>query len=987
MKKLIYSLIITLILGNYCFAQSIIEPELQAVLDKADKNASETISINIIFKSQLDVEELNLRTNNLSKNEKRQHVISELKNFSEKTQHEVISTIKAEESRGEVSNIISHWLSNSITCNASREVIEELSKRNDILMIGYNCDKDMLLSDQRSAISDQRSAEVEITSNVTQVNAPEVWNLGYTGKGVLVAVLDSGVNYDHPDIADHLWDGGSQYPNHGYNSYDGNNYTSGGSGHGTHCAGIICGDGTSGKQTGIAPDVTLMCIKVLNDNGNGNANSICAGMEFAVEHGADVLSMSVGIKNSSISDREMMRRTCVNTLNVGVIASVAAGNEGSELSSTPVPDNIRVPGSCPAPWIHPDQQANAGAKSCVVSVGAVNKNDKVASTSSRGPVTWQNTSFADYPYNPGIGLIRPDICAPGVDIISLNHTDDGYTKMSGTSQAAPCVAGVMCLMLSKDPTLTPAEISEILETSAVKLSDKKNNETGSGRVDALAAINSIYMGDIIFKDLSFTDENNNGKINADEEIVLNINFENTSNKSYNNVTAKLKCDNDLVNITNNNIQINNIAANQTFSIENKFSFIIDKKVEDQTNLYFDVEFYDGDDRISSTRFLVTTTDKTIKFSSIIITNDNNNNGILEAGETADLGIVVNNSGSEIAVKLNGTLNSDSKFITINNNKAEFGSIAPNSSSTAYYNVTLANNATGNIDIPFELDTKDKYNSTNHFEINYASSCDIIYDLQDDFGDGWNGAKIIAHYNNSTETGTYTVASGKSETFTKTINNGVEVSLEWKKSSVDDECIYSINYENGTEIFSDKGTQKGIFFSWINNCSCQDMIIETCDAVRNLDIVAGKHSATLKWEAPETEGITGYEIYRETILLDTTEELSYVDDNLSSGSYIYNVRPIYENCYGACVSAELAFCEGVEETFVPNVMIYPNPSEGIFTVQHENIKSITLYNITGTKIMEATVDADEYVISDLASGIYFVNIKTDTGSVVKKIVKY
>ena len=988
MKKLFLSIIIVVTAYLTASSQSVIDAELQSILNQ--KN-NEEISINIIFKSQLNATELNERSNKyLDKDTRRLAAIEELKNFSEESQQEVLSIIKSTESKNNASKIVCHWLSNSITCTTTKEVIEQLAKRDDILMIGYNCDRNAILEDnslQSTVYSHGRSGDAEITENVVKVNAPQVWEMGYTGKGVLVAILDTGINSDHPDLADHLWDGGAEYPNHGYNAYDGSNETTDKRGHGSHCAGIICGDGTGDKHTGIAPDVTLMCVKTLNDNGNTNANAICAGMEFAAEHGADVLSMSLGIANSSITDRTMIRQTCVNALELGIIAAVAAGNDGAELNSYPIPNNIRVPASCPAPWIHPDQQENTGGTSCVVAVGAVDKNDKVTSFSSQGPVTWQETSYADYPYEPGIGLIRPDVCAPGYEIISLSYDNDSYTKMSGTSQAAPCVAGIISLMLSKNPELTPAEISEILETTAVKLSDKKNNETGSGRVDALAAINAIDMGEITFKDITFTDENNNGKINANEEIILNICLENTSDESYNNVKAVLKCDNDLVEITNNNIEIGDIAAKQTFNIENKFSFIVDKKVENQTKLYFDLEFYKDDNKISTTRFLLTTTDKTLRFSSVIVTNDDNGNGVLEAGETADLGIVMNNSGDEIVLNLNGLLKSESEFITINNNYADFSSIAPNSSSTMYYNVTLSNNATANTDIPFELETMDKYNDINNYSFSYVNSCNVIYTLKDEFGDGWGGAKIIASYNDDSEPDTYTVSSGKSETFTKTINTGVEVSLEWKRGSNEEECKYTINYENGAEIYSGEGGQKGTFFSWINNCSTQEMRINTYETVRNLSIVKGEHSVTLKWEAPETEGVIGYEIYRETILLDTTENLSYVDDNLISGTYTYNVRPIFENCNGATVSQEVTFCESLEDSSVPNVNIYPNPSKGSFTIEHENIESITLYNITGTKILEDAVDANEYMISDLKPGIYFVNIKTDAGSVVKKIVKY
>ena len=988
MRKLIFCFILILFTVGTNRAQNVIDPELQSIMDQ---KTNEKISVNIIFKSQLDRAYLAERSSQyLDKETRREAVIKELKNFSADSQQEVLSIIKSAESRNAVSDIICHWLSNAITCTTTRDVIEELSKRDDILMIGHNCDREVLLVSEEQTIDAVPSrAEVEITANVAQVGAPEVWDLGYTGEGVLVAILDTGVNYEHEDLADHLWNGGSQYPNHGYNSYDNNTITMDTRGHGTHCAGIICGDGTSGKKTGVAPNVTLMCIKALNDNGNANASSICSGMEFAVEHGADVLSMSLGIANASVTDKSMIRNTCVNTLQAGVIAAVAAGNEGEKLNSSPVPDNVRVPGSCPAPWIHPDQKANAGGTSCVVSVGAVDKNDKVASISSRGPVTWKNTSYADYPYNPGIGLIRPDVCAPGKDVISLSYLGEGYATMTGTSQATPCVAGVMSLMLSKNPDLTPAEISEILETTAKKLSDNKNNDTGSGRVDALAAINAIKMGDITFKGFTFTDDNNNGKINAGENIKLNIEFENTSNVSYSNITAKLTCTNDFAKITNGSATISNIAANQTFKIEDKFSFVIDKKVADQEKVHFDVEFYNGNNRISLTRFSVVPTDKVLKFSSIIVKNDNNNNGVLEAGETADLGFVVNNSGSEIAVNLTGTLKSSSNLITINNDNAEFGSIAPNSSATAFYNVTLASNATGNLDIPFELNTNDKYNDANSFNITYVSSCDIIYTLKDDFGDGWNGAKILAHYSDNSESDTYTFNNGESAVFTKTLNTGVEVSLEWKKGSMDAECVYSINYASGTEIFSGKGTQKGTFFTWLNDCSSQDMIINTCEAVKNFNIVINDNSVTLKWEAPEAEGVVAYEIYRETILLGTTESLSYEDANLMSGSYTYNVRPVYESCNGTTASQSVTFCEGVEEMFAPNVTIYPNPvNDKLFIETEVEIEEVVVYDIYGRQ--QTTVNGQQSLtinVSNLSKGVYFVNVKTGVGNVVKKIVKY
>ena len=994
MKKIIYCLIIALLLSNYCFAQnSVIEPELQEFIAISN---DEMIDINIVFKAQIDSDELQTRSNAIKdKAARRKFVVEELKTFSEKSQQEVLSIIQSEQRNGKVSNITAHWLSNSISCSTTKDVIYLLSSRDDILIIGHNVDRNAILSGQQSAVSGQQSAkiEAEIEEHVTQVNAPQVWEQGYTGEGVLVAILDTGVNYEHPDLADHLWDGGSQFPNHGYNVYDGSTETMDNRGHGTHCAGIICGDGTGDKHTGIAPDVTLMCVKTLNDNGNTNANAICAGMEFAVEHGADVLSMSLGIANSSVSDREMIRQTCVNTLQAGVIAAVAVGNEGNTQNENPIPNNVRVPGSCPAPWIHPDQQGNAGELSCVVAVGAVKSNNSVAAFSSRGPVTWQETSFGDYPYNPGIGLIRPDVCAPGNEIISLNYTDDGYTKMSGTSQAAPNVAGVICLMLSKKPEMTPAEISMVLETSAVKLSDNKNNETGSGKVDALAAINAIDMGTIVFNSVILNDENGNNKMNPGEEIEIDITFENISSETIDNVTAKLTCDNEWIDIAKAESEITSISANGTVSIENAFKIIIDEDALGKTKLYFDVEFYDGNNMISKTRFIETIYGSTIKYSSIAIKNDNNGNGILESGETADLVVALNNEGNEIAIGLVGTLSSSD--ITINTNESEFYSIAPDGSATATFNVTASSNVNN---ILLQLEVKDKYNKVINFDVNYGGSCDVIYTLKDEYGDGWSGAKIIAHYSDGSEDDTYTITNGNLATFTKTLNSGVTVSLEWKNGGVDSECSYYVNYDNGVEIFSGKGRQKGTFFSWVYDCNCQTIMINNCEGVRNFDVTVVNNTIELSWQTPETDDVTHYEIYRDTELIATTEELSFTDDNLESGTYYYNVRPVYEDCYGALSGKEITYTVNVDEINAFDVKIYPNPAGDFVKLSTVNCQQSTvngqqstvrIYNYLGMLVEEIEVDSEEMEIniSDYNPGIYFFNIKSENGTIVKKIVKY
>ena len=456
----------------------------------------EMTDVVILMKAQYDRVELCRKAEFIAtRAERRDYVVKELKAFTEASQYELRGLLTDLERQGLVSSVHSLWSANALYFSATESVIASLSMRNDIEYIGPITRYPLIPEVETPKAA---SASREITPNITQVNADQVWALGYTGAGVVVAVVDSGVNYDHLDLADHLWDGGAEFPHHGYDIVNGDDDPMDDKGHGTHVAGIVCGDGTSGSQTGVAPDATLMCVKTTAADGFGGAVNIAGGMEWAVEHGCDLINLSQGMAGAGIADKEIFRRTCTAILDAGIVALVCAGNEGNAFlqMAYPIPNNVRAPASCPPPYLDPDQMVNPGPLSCVVAVGAVNYNDAAADFTSQGPVTWQDTEFGDYAYNPGIGLIRPDVCAPGVNIKSLDYNNtSGYTTMDGTSQATPCVAGIVALMLQKNPELTPAQICQILEETSVKLTPNKSNITGVGRVDALAAVNAVPAWD------------------------------------------------------------------------------------------------------------------------------------------------------------------------------------------------------------------------------------------------------------------------------------------------------------------------------------------------------------------------------------------------------------------------------------------------------------------------------------------------------------
>ncbi len=476
------------------FAQGCLDPLLSQEMNR--RSDDERIEVVVLMKAQYDRSQLSRKADFFpTKAERRDFVVKELKAFAEASQHDLKRTLAEMENHGMVSSVRSLWSANTLYFEATKTAILDLAERTDIETITLNTQHQWIAEGETpKPASDTR----ETTPNITKVKADQVWELGYTGAGVVVAVVDSGVNYNHLDLADHLWDGGEEFPHHGYDIVNNDNDPMDDKGHGTHCAGTVLGDGTAGSLTGIAPEATLMCVKSIRGDGFGGAVNIAGGMEWSVEHGCDLISMSLGMVGAGVADKEILRRTCEAILDAGIVALVCAGNEGINILQMmyPIPNNVRVPASCPPPYLDPDQMANPGPLSCVVAVGAVNYNDAAADFTSQGPVTWQDTEFGDYAYNPGIGLIRPDVCAPGVGIKSLDYENtSGYTNMDGTSQATPCVAGIVALMLQKNPELTPAEICRILEETSVKLTPTKSNVTGVGRVDALAAVNAVEAYD------------------------------------------------------------------------------------------------------------------------------------------------------------------------------------------------------------------------------------------------------------------------------------------------------------------------------------------------------------------------------------------------------------------------------------------------------------------------------------------------------------
>jgi subtilisin family serine protease len=479
MKHLLIALVLLAAAG---FAGVISEP-LQ--LEMAQAAPGQLIPVLIKPAGRADLDYINSVAAGMNSAERREFAVAVLKDFAEEAQRPLLEALEAMPA-GSVSDVQTNWIVNAVGCWATPEAIRQISLRGDVEWVNLKTRPDILIEPVN--IREPRREELDLANawGVDKINAPDVWALGYEGQGVIVAVVDTGVNYNHNDLHNNMWHDTPAGYHYGWNFANGTGDPMDTNGHGTHTAGTVGGDGTSGTQTGVAPQATIMALKTsmqLSDE-----QQCWDAYEFAIEHGASVVSSSFGWQQSWNPARQTWREAVENSLAAGVHHSIAAGNEGGNPGTY---GDIRTPGDCPPPWLHPDQTTSGGLTS-VVTVGATDSNDNIASFSSVGYSTWKfDSPWFDYPDTaPEIGLIDPDISAPGVDIVSCSYSNpSGYTTMSGTSMATPHIAGCMALMLSANPELTNAQMDSLLEMTAVdRGATGKDNIYGAGRVDIYQAV-------------------------------------------------------------------------------------------------------------------------------------------------------------------------------------------------------------------------------------------------------------------------------------------------------------------------------------------------------------------------------------------------------------------------------------------------------------------------------------------------------------------
>lgn len=453
--------------------------------EMAVASSDQLIHVLIKPKGRADIDYINAATYGQDSEARREIAVSVLQEFAEYSQQPVLDAL-SEFPEGSVEEIRTNWIVSVVGCAATAEVIREIASRDDVEWVSIKTFPNILIEpvEIRDLTAEERGKAN--AWGVDKINAPDVWALGYEGQGIIVSIVDTGVNYNHLDLHNQMWHDTDAGYHYGYDFADDDGDPMDAAGHGTHCAGSVGSNGNAGTSCGVAPQATLMAIRV--GTSFSDEQDVWDGFEFSVLNGAHVISTSLGWPQSQNPVRQTWRETEENVLAAGVIHSIAAGNEGGDAS---ISGDIRTPGDCPPPWLHPDQTTTGGL-TATVTVGSTTTTDALSSFSSLGYSTWKfDSPWNDYAdTSPDIGLIDPDICAPGSDIVSCDYSNvTGYTTKSGTSMATPHIAGCMALVLQANPSLSPAQVDSILEVTSIDLGDAgKDNYFGAGRVDVYQAV-------------------------------------------------------------------------------------------------------------------------------------------------------------------------------------------------------------------------------------------------------------------------------------------------------------------------------------------------------------------------------------------------------------------------------------------------------------------------------------------------------------------
>ena len=482
MKRIISAFVIFMLFSLPCFSQQVLVTERLSAKMKTI-NPIQYTRVLILLKDRVDIESLDkeLYDINAPLSYRAELVIKTLKDKALATQQPLLDYLNQQKQIGKVRELISYWITNMIYVDATGEILHNLTKRSDIDVL--DLDAELEVDQPYDLRLDSEGSIESVETGLKVIKADSLWRLGITGAGRTVMNIDGGVNGTHPALSPRWWGNNGRQWYHSWfdpiapvstSPFD---CASGGTYHGTHTMGIMCGRNTAtGDTVGVAPDAYWMAAGVTDCPGASYPSMNIAAYQWAMDPDSNATTMDMpdvincSWRDPSATDEctSSIYRTVLTAVEAAGIAVVfSAGNSGPGASTVTPPKNINL------------DSVN------VFCVGNVNGNTAgypISSSSSRGPSLCGGT---------GTLLIKPEVSAPGTSIRST-WSGSTYSSISGTSMASPHVAGCIALLKQAAPGMTGKQLKAILLSTTTDLGAAgEDNDYGKGLVNVYKAYLSL----------------------------------------------------------------------------------------------------------------------------------------------------------------------------------------------------------------------------------------------------------------------------------------------------------------------------------------------------------------------------------------------------------------------------------------------------------------------------------------------------------------
>ena len=461
------------------------------------------------------------------------------------------------------------------------------------------------------------------------------------------------------------------------------------------------------------------------------------------------------------------------------------------------------------------------------------------------------------------------------------------------------------------------------------------------------------------------------------ETSLSMSLKNVGVDPTNGSTnVTITCDDQRLSIIDGTEVFGVLNAEETITLQDAFSFIVAEGVEDGTRFQINVNMTDGR-QVWSGRVFITAGQAILEYAGTEWA------GSYVPGETLTFIASFENVGHYMATNAVATMACESQYVTLLNPSIEIGTIDPEGIGTCVFNIQIAENCPVTEQIPLNFTMQADGGVTADGFIILRNSCNVVFELSDSYGDGWNGNVLNVSFSDGTPAQHLTIQDGFSANYVFEIDNGVHVTLTWTMGNWPSECSFVVRYEDGDVICQASSPNGSYTFEF--DCDCAGgQTTNTYDPVENLTAEVEIGSVKLTWDAPE--GAIDYIVNRNGIEIGHTRDPLYTDEVYTEFYYTYCIVAEYADGFSIPECIVVKTDLGIEENET-SFTIYPNPVNNILYINGGNAEySYMMYNSIGQVVANGSAQGVEQISVDgMTKGIYFLRLTSGTQVLVEKVV--